>query len=314
MSSLKELIKINRPKITDTSISNYLTAIKTLGKKTKINITEPKDIIDNKEVILKYILSLQISNRKKTISALIAVLNDLEEAKPILTEFRAQLYADIKEYESEADNQKLTPTQEEHYIPWKTIQKRYSDLESQVKTLWKKEKLDKREFEMLQDFIILSLYVLTPPRRSKDYTNFKIKNYDDKTIDSKDNFMVIPKNKKKQAEFVFNNYKNESRIGQQVIEIPNTLKKIILKWNEINPNDYLLVNTKGGQLHIQTLKKKLNSIFGGEPVSTNMLRHSFMTQNQTTDLKKLKEIATKMGNVSVESILKYVRKDTDEKS
>ena len=312
MNSFEDLLKVNRPKITPISVKNYLSALKRLSKTTGIKLTEPKDIIENKDVILKHILGLNISNRKKTISALVGVLLG-ENCPELLNELRLQLYKDIKEVEEDADSQLLTPTQEANYIPWDKVLEVYHELERICKPLWKKELVgwDRRSFETLQDYVLLSLYVLMPPRRSEDYCAFKIKNFDDKTVKSKDNYMVIPKNKKKLATFVFNKYKNASRLGQQVIEIPNSLKKIILQWNEINKADYLIVNSRGNPVGQQGMTKMLNRILA-EGVSSTMLRHSFMTAYPPTkDLKEMAELAKKMGNASFESILKYSRK-TDE--
>jgi hypothetical protein len=78
----------------------------------------------------------------------------------------------------------------------------------------------------------MSVYVLIPPRRSKDYTELKLVNVDK----SKDNYMDTIKRKNI---FVFNAYKNAGKLGTQTVEIPLALKTIITKFIPKNNSEYL---------------------------------------------------------------------------
>lgn len=312
MEAFKDIILRNRPKLTATSVATYVSSINMIAKKLDIKLETIDDILEQKEKIMKYILTLKISDRKKRISGLINVIrgDDSKDAAETCILFRKQLYADIEIVNAEADDQELTEAQKEHFVPWDQVLELHKLMKTNVEYLWKRHNdLTVKEFQKLQDYVLLSMYVLSPPRRSKDYTNFKLRNYDNTTLKSKDNYMVIPESGRKKAYFVFNDYKNYSRLGAQKVDITSKMRCLMVKWMEKNKHDYLLVNTRGKQLNQQAITTALNRIFLNN-VSSNMLRHSYMTQfPATTDLKKLKTIANSMGNTNVESILKYVSKE-----
>jgi hypothetical protein len=81
----------------------------------------------------------------------------------------------------------------------------YNQLKAEASPLMKKGTLTRKQFETIQNFVLLSMYVLIPPRRSMDYAVFKIRNFNEAS-DSEDNYMVnYNKNKRKGlASFVFN--------------------------------------------------------------------------------------------------------------
>jgi hypothetical protein len=99
------------------------------------------------------------------------------------------------------------------------IQKIYDDLETKTKPLFKKKDLSTKEMLKVQDFVILSLFTLIPPRRAMDYIEFKINNINT----NKDNYI-------KGTNLVFNTYKTSTQKGQQKINIPKELKSILTKY------------------------------------------------------------------------------------
>lgn len=92
---------------------------------------------------------------------------------------------------------------------------------------------------------------MIPPRRAKDYADFKIRNVDG----DKDNYMIINKEKRKtKSFFVFNSYKNSSRLGTQKIPIPNKLKNIIKKWMNIQESDRKQINEQFKNAGLTSIK------------------------------------------------------------
>ena len=118
----------------------------------------------------------------------------------------------------------------------------YNQLKAEATPLLKLQHLSKNQFNLLQSYVLLSLYVLIAPRRSLDYTMFKIRNFDT-SPNTLDNYMFnFNRSKKKPSSFIFNSYKNANRMGRQIIEIPKSLEKIINEWSKFNKSDDLLVN------------------------------------------------------------------------
>jgi hypothetical protein len=157
------------------------------------------------------------------------------------------------------------------------------------------------DLQQIQSFIILSLLggFFIPPRRSKDFCDFKIKNVDT----AKDNYM--DKNK-----LFFNSYKTQKYYGRQDLDIPVPLKNIIRKWITINPTEYLLFDSNGNPLTAVKLNQRLNKLFG-KKASVNALRHTYLTDKYEEHSKTSKKLANEMEDMgsSAKMASTYIKTD-----
>lgn len=313
----KDILKVleeNKPDVSQNSINTYMSCLRNVANGTKINFTSPKDYIEHYDKVIKYLMTLKPSIRKTKIASIVNVLNSSgehsDQVSDYLIKYRKQMNKDWKEVEDDYSDQKLSTSQQESYISWDECQKIYKELKADTKNLWKKDHLNPTQFKLLQNYVLASCMMLIPVRRSTDYADFKLRNFDDKTKDSMDNYMEQPKNKSKKARFVFNSYKNSKRLGTQYVEIPNELKKIINDWKSKNPYDYLIVNSLHKRAGREKIYDLLNEIFG-KKIGTTLLRHIFVTGKfGNVNLKELEEATHDMGNSEVSRTLKYAQKDT----
>lgn len=309
---IKESIIEKRPNLSQSSIKTYMSNINTTARDLQKELSTTTDIIENYKEILEYLNKFTPIVRKTKLSAFIVALDEKEknsdEIKTMLAEMRAQLYKDAEEVDSEDNKQKLTKSQEKNYISWDEVMKIYEQLRIEAEPLFKLDNLTRKQFQRLQDFVLLSLYVLTPPRRSMDYTEFKLRNFDK----DKDNYMVTT-GRKKVPTLVFNTFKNAGKLGQQKLQISNQLRNIIMKWMDKNPHDYLLLGSKGASKITQPkLNLYLNNIFG-KNIGSSMLRHIYLTEKYSdVDLEELQETTAAIGNSLIDRTLKYVRKKNKE--
>lgn len=310
---LEDIIKNNRPNISQSSIKTYLSAVKTVGSAIKQTLNSPDDVVKYHENIIDYLSSQKLNVRKTKLSAFVVLLDkgkkdgktkNSDEIEKVLDKFRSIITKDGEDYEKLELKQTLTDTQKKNFIPWKDVLKIYEDLKIESEPLFKLERLTQQQFNKLQNFVLLSLYVLIPPRRSLDYSSFKLRNINEK----EDNYLTI-KGKKKVATFVFNKYKNSGRLGSQNVVIPNNLRNIILKWKDKNPYDYLIVNTKGEQVTQSKINLLLNNIFG-KNISSSLLRHIYLTEHfGNVNLQDITDVTKAMGNNGIDRTLKYVSKE-----
>ena len=160
--------------------------------------------------------------------------------------------------------------------------------------------MNNTDLQEIQNYIILSLLggVYVPPRRSKDYTNFKIKNVDKE----KDNY--IDKN-----EFVFNAYKTAKTYGQQRLEIPKELKTVLNKWIKVNPTDYLLFDSSLNALSNVKLNQRLNKLFG-KKVGVNQMRKTFLSDKYGDLITTKNELAKDMKDMGSSTLQEniYIKK------
>lgn len=293
MEKLIERLKENKPNISVSTIKTYCSLLKSFFNKhhpkdTELNI----NWFDKQEELIALLSEKPASTRKTTYAALIAISKDNEQYKKALLD-------DGKTYQEFIDTQTKTDKQEENWKSFDEIKQIYESAQNVVKPLLnKKSQLDAKEYNQVQDFIILSLtsgYWFSP-RRSSDWIYMKIKDVNK----TDDNF--IEKNK-----FVFNKYKTAKFYDKQEVEIPKGLKLILNKYIKINPYDYLITDNTGKPLSAPRLTQKLNGIFGNK-ISTSMLRHIYLTSKlkDAPAIKELQNLAAEMGN-SPTQVMEYVK-------
>jgi len=298
--TLTDQFKKNRPDLSLGSLRTYTSIVRNLAKQMNIKIETPDDVIKHYKEIEKHLSDVVPKNRKTRLSALVVFIDKEAHAKDAVECFRRQMTDDGKEADKEADEQKLTERQKEGMMEYDEVMKMYRTLEQEVAPLMKRTALDKKQFIKCQMYVLLSCLLLIPPRRSLDYTEFKLREIDPE----KDNFM---RTEKRKPFFVFNQFKTAHKYKQQKEEIPPKLKSIITAWEKLNPHDWLLMNSKQtGKINATQLTNLLYGFFD-KPVSTSLLRHIYLSHKYgNINLKEMKEDAEKMGH-SVAEQMKYVK-------
>jgi hypothetical protein len=316
---LESIIKKNRPNLAQSSIKTYLSSLSRIIKDVKVDLKNPEDFIKNIDAILEKAKDYTPIVRKSKLASIIVLLDDKDgledtgeykdkDKTDAIKKLRFVMQKDMKTVDDEETNQELSEKQKENFVPQDDIFKIYELLKEQTAPLFKLNTLNKKQFDMMQMYVLLSLYILIPPRRTMDFTHFKIRNINPEV----DNYFLIPKRKKDLGAFVFNQYKNAKKLGPQILErIPKELERIIDKWMQYNKSDYLLVNSVGKQVAGSKIALWLNEIFG-KRISTSMLRHIYLTHKfGNVNLKELKDTAEDIGNSGIERMLKYVQKSED---
>jgi len=246
----------------------------------------PKDVIE----FLKEKYE-NINGLKTRLSALFVVTENKD--------YQTDMMTNIQKYNTETNKQEKNEKQKENWMTAEEIQKIYDDLETNVKPLWKKKEFSTKEILKIQDFVILSLFTLIPPRRAMDYIEFKINNINT----NKDNYI-------KGNSLVFNTFKTSKQKGTQTIKIPKQLKSILTKYIKLitDKSDYLIFNNKFQQLSTPNFTLRLNKIFGNKKVSVNMLRHIYLSEKHADNLKDMKQDFADMGS-SLQQSNVYIKND-----
>lgn len=289
--SIEEYIKEKRPNITKSSLKTYESILRNLYKKVFPNDEEVHlKKFDEDDKVLKHLKDLP-SNKRKTILSALVVITDNKA-------YRELMLDDIKDYNKEQAKQEKPDN--DNWVEQEELNKVYKVLKHNANLLYKKEKLNNTDLQEIQNFIILTLFngEYIPPRRSKDYVNFKIKNVDK----GHDNF--INKNF-----FIFNSYKTAKTYGQQQVEIPKELKTILTKWIKVNPTEYLLFDSNNKPLSNVKLNQRINKLFG-KKVGVNQMRKTFLSNKYGDLVDKKNELAEdfkKMGSSSSQENI-YIKK------
>jgi integrase len=288
---LKSILN-NKSDISDNSARVYVATLASLAK--HFDWTDVKNFTSKSKDILKYIETLSPTRRKAMLSALIAIVSHKTYSKI----YKDKMVEVSKECREEDEKQEKSEKQEENWESWDSVMKLYRELEEEALPLFKKDKLTSPNLKTLQHYVILSCYVLIPPRRIADFINFKIKDIDQK----QDNWFDDKTN-----ELVFNNYKTAKNYGTQRVECPESLQAVFRKWFPVASrySEYLLFNSYGNHLTQPQLTKMLNAIFD-KNISASMLRHIYVSDVTLKNMPKLSElekVAHDMGHSTAEQMM-----------
>ena len=291
---IKDYIKDKRDTLSKSSITTYASILKNLYRRIWGDDENDMSKFNETKKVLDFLKDLPPNKRKTTLSALVIIT----DKKP----YRDLMLEDVRDYNKEISKQKKTDSQEDNWISKDMINDLIREQKQNATLLYKKSQLAPADLQQIQGYIILSLLGGShiPPRRSKDFTDFKIRNIDK----DKDNY--IEKNK-----MVFNSYKTAKTYGRQEVDIPTALKTILNKWIKVNPTDYLLFDTNYKPLSSVKLNQRLNKLFYGKKISVNMLRHIFLTDEFGDTIAQKKKVADTMEDMGSSSAMLsvYVKND-----
>jgi hypothetical protein len=292
---IKEYISKKRPSLSQSSLTTYASVLKSLYKKVFGEGKIDWDKFENTKTVLDFLKDVPPNKRKTILSALVIVTGK--------GDYRDKMLSDVRDYNKEIQKQEKTPTQEENWVDDKQVKQVFEALKSDAVALMKKKTtLKPSDLQDIQNFIIMALLggIYVPPRRSKDFCDFKIKNIDDK----KDNFL-------KKGKMIFNSYKTFKTYGTQEVDVPKPMASILNAWIKINPTEWLLFDTNMNHLTPVKLNQRLNKIFGDKKIAVNSLRHSYLTSKYADTIKKNKEIDETMKEMgsSKGMLTTYVKED-----
>jgi hypothetical protein len=302
----------NNTKIKNSTIENYITKIKYIHNdilNKNINIKKISNVLLDTYNIkdIEYIINnLNYLEKDKIITHLYEKYENINTIKSYLIPFTV-LCSKIDYYKDNNVHKKLI----EHI---EKINKTYDDdrdnnsinINDKNKLIinYNKEELEKN-LELLtniEDKLIYALYTFIPPRRL-EYSNMIITE-NDINLDNKFNYIIIENNDP--IKFIFNNYKTNKVFGQQIYNIENNIKELIIKHININKkeNNNFLFNYKSNNFG-----KKITNIFKkiyNENISVRWLRMSYASYIRKNNLtnNELKIISEKMAH-SLETNSRY---------
>jgi integrase len=289
--SLEELLMKNKPEMKEATLKQHVSALAGLYKygrpREELDVKWFEDHDEMSKLIEQKTQS--VNTRKNYYCALFILTRDQY--------YRHKMLDNCKLASDQYKTNQRTEKQQANWMSYDEVMAIVEKFRKQSKPLFSPAMvLDGKMLSYLSDFIALCLTTgaYIPPRRTADWTNFKIRNVDK----AKDNYMEGNK-------FVFNNYKTHGAYGKQEIEIPKPLMTIMKAYIKKNPYDHLLINSKGEPVGQTVLTQRLNGLFG-KNISTSMLRHIYLTHKyEGIDVGKLKEIAEEMGH-DISRSMEYV--------
>jgi len=280
-----------RPNLSNKSVQTYTSILWNMYKKIYDDGDVDFNNFLNETLFLKYLENYEPQRRKTYLTALTIITGSKH--------YRDMMINDAKECDSELLKNKKTKKQEDNWLTSEELNDKIEKYKIIAEELFTKQptELTNKEFQNIQNYIILCLTTgkYFPPRRSMDWTEFKIKNFE---LES-DNYMIKNKNCYK---LYFNIYKTKKVYGTQTLIICDELKNILDKWYNIIETkypdcDYLLTDRSQNKLDSSKLNQRFEAIFKKKS-SVNILRHAYVSSkyDNIPDLEELKNDSEAMGH------------------
>ena len=272
------------------TIQMYLTKLRILNNNdpfTSLAFLKKVDTIKAK------LESIQNDNtRKSYVASIVAVLNRQTDAssKKANEKYKSMF---MKERSIFADKQALgekSETQKANWMSQDEVVAKHAELDEKVNAIENKTKLTEKEHKMVEDWLLLSLYVLQPPRRNADYYMMKFGMGTDKNF----NYVCLDK-----GVYMFNNFKT-SKGGSEEIQIPDKMKTIFKQYLDLTglkAGDFILFQKDTKRTSSNVITKALNRILG-KRVGASMLRHIFLSDKYGDVKEEMKEDAEFMSHGS----------------
>ncbi len=248
------------------------------------------------EDILNKIKDLKDNTKRQYFITIVSVLNSFGDKYRKLANTYYKHMTDIVTKIKEVPTDVKSKAQSENWISQEAVEDVQKELEKESVPLFKKKSLSEEQYNKLLQYVVLSLYVLIPPRRNLDWTKMDVC-FNGDCSDKSHNYLDL-KNKK----FHFNIYKTAKEYGETVQDIPQPLLDVLVKFLKFNPVKEgkktipLLVYYTGKTLdNSNSITRILNKVFGRK-ISSSMLRHIYLSYKYGDEVKEREKDAKEMGH------------------
>ena len=299
--------------LAESSADLYLKLLFNLNGKAPFNNLS---FLKNTETLNNTINNYAENTKRNYYSAILNALKPLKDKASYKKTYK--YWSDVmaektKEHRENKDDQKKSDRQKENWVEWSEVEKKASEMKADTADAGKKKVITPQDYDKLLSYLVLSLYVLIPPRRNQDYLDmYVVKKWSD-DMEKDKNYLDLDG-----KQFVFNIFKTAKKVGQQKVAIPNELMEIVnifikhhpgLKGNKKKAQVVkFLVSSDGSPLTaVNAITRILNRIFG-KKVGSSMLRHIYLSHKYGDKLEEMKEDAEAMAH-SLGQQKEYIKVD-----
>jgi integrase len=228
--------------------------------------------LKNTDAVMEKIEKFSMNTKKTYFITIVSYLKDKKIPKKVIKFYMDKMDELNKTFEEHKGEK--TQTQEKNWIEWDQVIDHYN-------------KLNPASLAHL----VLALFVLQPPRRSKDYFLMKIVPEYNETMDKDFNYLDW-----KNMRFYFNNYKTKGAYGTQTVDVSPELQEVFHNHFPLKKKfaPFFLLQRDGERLPDNGITRILNTIFG-KKISVSMLRNIYLSSKYGEQQKAMENDASLMG-------------------
>ena len=272
--------------LSESSINSYTRALYAMnGKKAFHSLTFLKSPETIETTIAEYAPSTKVTFYTVATSVL-EMMKDKAGYKRIYKIFYDKMMKGRNaQKEIDAKNE-LTDREKEVWMTWDEVKAVHADLKKEVDSFIAHSALSRSEQDTLLSYLVLSLYVLIPPRRNRDYMDLVVVH--DLPEDKTKNYYDLTK-----KELHFNVFKTAKTEGEKMVAAPAALDEVIrgyLKHVLVAEGEKLLPFTNQNDI-----TRRLNKIFS-KPIASGHLRHFYVSSKYGETLKEMRNDSRDMSH------------------
>lgn len=304
--------KFKEKNINETSINLYLRNLE------KLNDDEPlKNLkfLSPTSTIIDKLVNYKPNTYRGYLISICSSLH-FETSKPmtkLYNEYYDLLIKINKELKEKEKDQEKTPTQKDNWMEWQEVKGVHENLEKEVNKFADAKEINQHKYNVLLEYVILSLYYYIAPKRNQDWTLMNVIYKEEPNLSAGNNYYDVSDEK-----FIFNKYKTSKTHGELTEKVPPELKSILETYFKFHPlikgkkitkttNVPLLVYYDGKDFSsVNSITRILNKVFG-KKVGSSMLRHIYLSSKYGEVSKEMKEDAKNMGHSTAVQANTYIK-------
>ena len=303
LEKLKSQIDEKR-NIRESSLNAYIFNINKLHKSIYDKEVESLDFLKDKKKVMDAISEKKLSTRKSYLASIVVSLMSMDYDEDLIKYYRTEMEDLAKKFNEEMETQRKSETQDKNWVSLASLRKVMRKYRNELneKKIFQKEDLTNKDFDLLQKWVVSSLYILddNPPLRN-DYLMkiISTKDYDKLSDEEKKKQNYLINKSRNTKTFSLGEYKTAGKYGTKLIPVGKKLNSVLNIWLKFNKTDNLLLNSKKEPMTSNGLTKYLNKVFeptGKNNISSSMIRHIFISEKFPPQLKEKQEVADKMGH------------------
>lgn len=302
--------------LSPSSIQLYLRNLQKInGNQSLKNLGFLKDT----DSVLTFLNKYKENTRRSFLIAITSVLQTDQTTAPKKKLY--QKYFDLMKeknrvLKAQEKENKATPEQVANHTPWEQVLEKHEELKKQVEAFQHKKQLTEEQYNTLLQYVVLSLYVLTPTRRNLDYQRMVLQGRDESNLPNDRNYLLW-----KQKQFLFRVFKTAKKEGEKREPVPPALFDVLELYRRHHPYYQhhppnkqakgsvstvpLLVDYAGKPLlAINSITRILNQIFQ-KRTGSSALRHAYLSSKYGAVLQEMKDDADAMSH-SLETQKNYI--------
>ena len=297
--------KINKKRnVKSTTLNAYLLNLNKLLKLGDLTpSTENLDkLLEDSDNVMDLLEGKKASTLRNYLASIVVYLSLDEKNLELVKTYRTLMDTYQKQNNQSYAGNKKSEKQKENWTTISELQKVLGNYKKQLDRdgSLKKDELSKKEFDLLQKWLVGSLYIgdeSNPPLRN-DYIMDIVgsKDYDRLDIETKqkNNYLVV-KNKSNKM-FSLGEYKTSQKYGVKEIKVGKKLNTVLNVWLKYNKSKHLILNANGDQITPNSLTKLLIKIFepSGKKISSSMLRSIYISEKFPPQTDEKTELADLM--------------------